>query len=70
MKKYIRSTRTLSDAEKLHKLVYFLRDEGVSYWTMLDFLLSEMSSQEGIEKMKELAAQCDVDLEEFWDSIG
>jgi len=70
MKKYVRSATKLTDTEKLYKLIDFLKHEGVSDWTMLDFLLYNMSSQEGIEKMKELAEQCDVDVEEFWDSIG
>lgn len=68
MKRYIRSST--SKTEKLRRMIDFLSEEGVDEHTMLSFLIDEMTSDEGIEKMTKLADECDVDLEEFWDSFN
>lgn len=68
MKKFIKSST--SNTRKLHQMIDFLSEEGVDEHTMLSFLIDEMTSDEGIEKMKKLADECDVDLEEFWERFN
>lgn len=67
MKRYKKDT--IGKAHLLSLLIDYLQDEGISEHTMLEFLIDDMLSEEGIEKMKRLAEECDVDLEEFWEDF-
>ena len=67
MKRYKKDT--IGKAHLLSLLIDYLQDEGVTEHTMLSFLIDEMNSEEGIEKMQKLAEECDIDLEEFWEDF-
>lgn len=63
----VKASKFSGKAEELHELVEYLSFEGISEHTMLEFLFDNMTAQEGIDKMKQLADECDVSLEEFYD---
>ena len=66
MKRVIKASRKMGPTEKLHKLVDYLKSEGVTEYTMLEFFFDNLMSEDCYEMMKQLADECDVDLEDFY----
>lgn len=66
MKRVVRSaTRTLrTDRDKLSDLIDLLDDHSVSEHTMLTHFFDYLPPAESIEILKDLAKECDIDLDE------
>lgn len=65
MKRIIRASKELGATERLHRFIDNLQDEGVDEHSMFDFLLDNMTSEEGLKLMKKLADLSDVDYSEW-----
>lgn len=69
MKRVVKASNTMTVTEKLHKLVDFLQEEGVSEHTMLEFFFDNLYSEDCYKMMIKLADECDVDLDDFYNYI-
>lgn len=55
-----------SPAREAHELIEYLVDEGVDEHTIVEFFYDNIPADQMIKYMKQLADECDVDLDEFY----
>lgn len=66
-KKVIKASSNFdSPAREASELIRFLNREGVDEHTMIEFFYDNTPADEMIKLLKQLADECDIDLDDFY----